>query len=271
MKLIDGRAISKEILEKVKQEVAKKKQPPGLAIILVGDDPASKLYINIKERACKKTGIHFEKYLFRANVTESDVVEKIQELNQRSEINGIVVQLPLPKHLDEDRIILAISPEKDADGFHPVNTTLLLTGEMQIIPALAQSIMHLLRSTKVNLMHKKALVIAHSRVFYNFLAYLLQQEKIQSDFALPDKGLKLSDRADILIIAAGQPKYISVNNVKEGAIIIDVGINQTPTGVVGDVDAAALENISGYLTPVPGGVGPVTVASLLDNVVKLSK
>lgn len=259
------------MLKDIKERVAQMPKRPGLAIILVGEDSASKLYVRIKEQACNKVKIHFEKYTLNKTATEKEVIQKITELNSRKNIHGIVVQLPLPKHLDENRVIMAINPAKDVDGFHPENSQKLLIGEPDFIPALVQSVMLLLRATDVQLRDKKAVVIANSRVFYNFLAQLFQQEGIKSTFTIPDNAEKYSKQAEILVVAVGRPGFITLEKVQPGAIIIDIGINQTPRGVVGDVDQESLRDVSGYLTPVPGGVGPVTVASLLRNTLNAVK
>ncbi|MBU0707019.1 bifunctional 5,10-methylenetetrahydrofolate dehydrogenase/5,10-methenyltetrahydrofolate cyclohydrolase [Patescibacteria group bacterium] len=268
MKLINGKLIAKKILSEIKEGVSKMSTPPGLAIILVGSDPASHLYVKIKERACKKVGINFEKYLFISSSRETEIIEKIHILNKRSDIHGIVVQLPLPGRLNENKIIAEIDPTKNADGFHPKNTELLLTGDLMVVPALAQSVLHLLHDTGVDLKRKKALVIGRSSVFYNFLANVLLKEGIVSDFASPVTGLALSSQADIVIVAVGQPKYLMAGHVKDGAIVIDIGINETEKGVVGDADRQSLDSMSGYLSPVPGGVGPLTVVSLLKNILE---
>ncbi len=269
--MIDGRKISKKILSDIKDEVTRLKKQPGLAIILVGNDSASELYVRIKEQACREVNIYFEKYSFAATTTEESVINKIKELNERKDIHGVVVQLPLPDPLNEDKIISAIDPAKDVDGFHPDNAQKLLIGEPDFIPALVQSVMSLLRATELTLSGKTALVVANSRVFYNFLAQLFQLEGIKSKFATPDKADQYSKEADILVVAVGRPGFITASKIKPGAVVIDIGINQTSDGVVGDVDQKSLEKIAGYLTPVPGGVGPVTVASLLMNTLKAVK
>lgn len=269
MRPIDGRAISRGILTEAKKTVAREKLKPGLAIILVGDDPASQLYVSIKERACQRVGIIFEKRLFPATATETEVIEAIQELNQRPDIHGLVVQLPLPGQLDEKRIISAIDPQKDVDGFHPDNIKKILAGEPSLVPALTQSTLTLIRSTNTPLAGKRAAVLANSREFFEPLAYFLEKEGVKSFFLKAQDNLTKAANYDIVIIAVGRPK--TLKQVKPGAIVIDVGINQTPEGVVGDVDAEALAKTPGWLTPVPGGVGPVTVASLLANTVKTTK
>ncbi|MDD5342766.1 MAG: tetrahydrofolate dehydrogenase/cyclohydrolase catalytic domain-containing protein [Patescibacteria group bacterium] len=271
MKLIDGRAISKRLLAQVKKDIKKNQLKPGLAIILVGDDPASRLYVQIKEKASGKVGIRFEKLVFPAETPEARVIKTIKELNQRRNIHGIVVQLPLPDHINEQAVISAIDPGKDVDGFHPENVKKLLSGEGKIIPALVRSILALVASAKMPLAGKQAVVIANSQEFYDPIASWLKRFGVTSKFCPPAEVLKYANQADILIVAAGQPKLIDSSQVKPGSIVIDVGINQTDSGVVGDVDQKSLKDVEGFLTPVPGGVGPVTVASLLANTTQAAK
>ncbi len=271
MQIVDGRAIAKKIYSEIKDEVAAMPDKPGLAIILIGDDPASKLYVRLKERACQKTGIKFEKHEYSDGADRKKIIDKINELNNRTDIHGIVLQLPLPPGFDEDELIKMIDPKKDVDGFHPENARHLLLGEQKIIPALAQSVMQLLKSTGQDLNDKQAVVIANSAVFYNFLAQLMQSEGIKSNYTKIDQSPQLAKTADIIIVAIGKPRRITADLVKPGSIIIDIGINQTPEGVIGDVDQKSLSLTDGFLTPVPGGVGPVTVAFLLKNTLQAAK
>ncbi len=271
MKIINGRKIAKTLLAQVHEQIGRMSLTPGLAIVLVGDDPASHLYVRIKERACRQVGMKFEKKVFPATADENEILRTIQQLNTRADIHGIVVQLPLPEQLNENAIISAISPQKDVDGYHPKTIQRLVAGQQTFIPALARSILLLIESTGVPLGGKTAAVIANSNEFYQPLEYLIRQRGGRSVFCDPTNFRKECRSADIVIVAVGQPGIITADDIKPNTIVIDVGITRQPGGVVGDVDAATLKNAPGFLTPVPGGVGPVTVASLLANTVQAAE
>lgn len=271
MKPIDGRTLARQLRHDIQQEIIQSGIKPGLAIILVGDDPSSRLYVSLKERACQEVGMRFEKHLLPINALTEQVVGLIEELNVRPDIHGIVVQLPLPRHLNEDNIISAINPLKDADGFHPDNLACLAAEKPRLIPALTLSIMDLIESTGVAVKDKLVAVLANSRVFYEPQAQVLQQAGARTEFVGSDVANPFVLEADIVIIAIGQPRALRVEHVKSGAVIIDVGITTTPTGVVGDADPVSLAGQDGWLTPVPGGVGPMTVAHLLGNTVQASR
>jgi methylenetetrahydrofolate dehydrogenase (NADP+)/methenyltetrahydrofolate cyclohydrolase len=271
MKLIDGRELARQLRSDIRSEIVQSGIRPGLAIILVGGDPASQLYVSLKERACQEVGIYFEKHILPADVIAEQVIGLIEELNARSDIHGIVVQLPLPNHLDEDNIIAAINPIKDADGFHPDNLAELAAEKPRLLPALTLSIMDLIRATKIEIKDKLVVVIANSHVFYEPQATVLQLAGARTEFVGSDVTHPLVLDADIIIIAIGQPKILKAEQVKNGVVIIDVGITKTANGVVGDADAESLASQDGWLTPVPGGVGPMTVAHLLGNTVQASR
>jgi len=271
VKLINGKKIALSIKSELKKKVSQLDQKPGLAIILIGDDPGSHTYVELKEKAAKEIGVNFEKHLFPASVSENEVILLIRQLNKKKEINGIVVQFPLPTGFNKDNIITAIELKKDVDGFHPDNIKSLLAGQQVIVPGLAVGIMELIKSTEESLSGKKALVIANSKVFSEPLGYLLEQAGVSVSACDPDKKDcdSLSNQADILVVAIGRAKLITAATVKKGAIVIDVGFNRVDDKVVGDVDLNSVKDVAGWITPVPGGVGPMTVAMLLKNVVKI--
>lgn len=260
---IDGKKIAAEIRLRVATDVAMLETSPGLGVVLVGDDKASHLYVNLKEKACADAGICFERHEFPATATQEEVLAAVTTLNTRPDIDAILVQLPLPKHLDEDAVILSMDPAKDVDGFHPKTT---------VVPGLAAGIMTLIESTKVPLAGKTAAVIANSDVFYRPLANALVEAGLAPSFRKPDDGdvEEAARGADVLIVAVGRPGYVHADMVKPGAIIIDIGTNRMDGKVVGDVAEDAWE-VAGFITPVPGGVGPITVAMLLANVLTLAE
>ncbi|MFA5070406.1 MAG: bifunctional 5,10-methylenetetrahydrofolate dehydrogenase/5,10-methenyltetrahydrofolate cyclohydrolase [Patescibacteria group bacterium] len=267
MKLIDGKSLASKILGKLKTQVSQLTYAPGLAVILVGDDPASQLYVKLKEKAAKEVGIYFEKHFFSTYTQEKEIIEKIENLNHDPKIHGIIVQLPLPRHLDEDNIIKQINWQKDADGFHPFNIKNLILGQKVIVPGLIKSILTLLKETKVNLRGKKAVILANSDVFIQPLKFILGKKKAEVTFKKSGDYFQDAIReADIVIAAYGRPLLIKANVIKEKAILIDVGTNRTEEGkTVGDVDFEDVKNKAAWLSPVPGGVGPLTVAYLLEN------
>lgn len=269
--IIDGRKIAAEIRGEIKKEIAELGITPGLAVILVGADPASHLYIGLKEKAAAEVGIHFEKYLFFATEPEEKIIAKIEELNARPEIHGIIVQLPLPSGYDESKIVDSIDAKKDADGFHPKNIAYLLAGEPKIIPPVIAGILKLIESTGVELTNKKITILANSEIFIKPLAEILKGNQLTISIA-PEDPLLFTREADIVITALGRPKIITGEMIKAGAILIDVGTTRTDDGAtVGDVDFESTAPKAGWITPVPGGVGPMTVAMLLENAVNFAK
>jgi len=271
-KIIDGKAIAQSITDRAAQRRDQLGFTPGLAAILVGDDPASRLYVGLKEKACARVGIHFEKILLPADISETAILAEIAELNGRNDIDAILVQLPLPQPLNEDRIIAALDPAKDVDGFHPDNVDALLRGRPRLIPGLAAGIMELIGSTGIALAGKTAVTVANSQVFYQPLAKVLTDAGAKTIFAGPNEVGRdgATGLADVLIVAVGRPRLITGAMIKPGAVVIDVGTNRVGDKVVGDVERTSTETTAGHLTPVPGGVGPVTVAMLLSNTVALA-
>jgi len=270
MQIIDGKRIAEGLKGALKKKVSSLPTQPGLAIILIGDDSASQMYVELKEKAGRVVGIRVEKHVLDATVPEQDVVNLLHSLNQRPDIHGIIVQFPLPKTLRKQKIIEAIHPNKDVDGFRPDNIEALLAGRPIIIPGLALGIVQLIDSTREILDGKKAVVLANSTIFSEPLGYLLDQKGVTTTaYSLNDKGWERKARsADILIVAVGEPSIITGEVIKEGAIVIDVGYNRVGNKAAGDVDLESIREKASWATPVPGGVGPMTVAMLLYNVMR---
>jgi len=266
-KIIDGKKIAEEIRASLKKEIAKLKQKPGLAVILVGNNPASQVYVNMKEKKCEETGFYFKKILLQENTSEEKLLGIIDELNQDNKIHGILVQLPLPNHIDEQLIIDAILPHKDADGFNPINMGNMLIGKNIIISATPKGVIKLIESTGVKLEGKHAVVVGRSNIVGKPVSILLQQKNctVTMCHSRTKPLAEYTKKADILVVAIGKPKAITKDMVKKGAIVIDVGTNKVYDKLVGDVDFEEVKKVAGYITPVPRGVGPMTIACLLEN------
>jgi methylenetetrahydrofolate dehydrogenase (NADP+)/methenyltetrahydrofolate cyclohydrolase len=271
--LIDGKAIAEDIEKQVRAEVVKLPFTPGLAVFMIGDDEASQVYIKLKEKACKKVGIDFHKYVCSDKTCLPDVVEAIKFLNKDEHIDAILVQLPLPAGFDEQEVIDTMDPAKDVDGFHPQTLKKFLGGQSDFIPGLSLGIIRLIESTKEKVSGKRALIIANSDIFAAPLKKLLEDRKAEVIVLSPDdkKLAATSQQADIVVIAIGRPNFLKKNMIKPGAILIDVGTTRLDDVLIGDVDLKDVKDKAGFVTPVPGGVGPVTVAMLLENTVKLAK
>jgi methylenetetrahydrofolate dehydrogenase (NADP+)/methenyltetrahydrofolate cyclohydrolase len=279
--LIKGSEISKQIREELKQEVSQLKEKhklvPGLATILVGEDEASKVYVGQKEKACKELGIHSERINLPGNTTEADLLSLIENLNKNNKIHGILVQLPLPKHINETNVLYAIDPKKDVDGFHPVNVGKLMLGEPDFIPCTPHGIQQLLVRSGIETNGAEVVVVGRSNIVGKPIANMLFQKKKGGNATVTVCHTGTKDiaahtkQADILIVAAGKPKTITADMVKEGVVVIDVGVNRLPTGLVGDVDFETVKEKAKAITPVPGGVGPMTIAMLMYNTVHAAK
>ncbi len=279
--LIKGSEVSKQIREELKQEVAQLKEKhnlvPGLATILVGEDEASKVYVGQKEKACKELGLHSERINLLGNTTETDLLGLIEKLNKNDKIHGILVQLPLPKHINETNVLYAIDQKKDVDGFHPVNVGKLMLGEPDFIPCTPHGIQQLLIRSGIETNGAEAVVVGRSNIVGKPIANMLLQKKKGANATVTICHTGTIDiafhtrRADILIVAAGKPKTITADMVKEGVVVIDVGVNRLPTGLVGDVDFETVKEKAKAITPVPGGVGPMTIAMLMYNTVQAAK
>jgi len=267
--LLDGRSLAAALRRELKNKIAKLKITPKLGVILAGDDPASHLYVKLKEQAAAEVGIKVAKVLLPADSTENQVLAQLKLFNQRPDMRAILVQLPLPAQLDENLIISHIDPAKDADGFHPQNLQRLLAGEPTLAPGVCQGIIKLIELANQDTAGWLAVLLVNSAEFAQPLAKLLSQKNIRAQIIYePNQALLKS--ANIIVVAKGQPNLITTDDVQDGAIVIDVGTNKVGSRLVGDVDADSLNQRPVYLTPVPGGVGPMTVAMLLWNVYQLT-
>lgn len=271
-KIIDGKAMSDAIKEKIALRVrllAEKNITPGLAVVLVGSDPASEIYVRNKQIACEQTGVYSRTILLPKDTTQEMLENVIGELNDDDSIHGILVQLPLPGGLDESAALAAIRPEKDVDGFHVYNAGKLLTGQQGVTACTPKGAMEMIRSTGVDLTGLEAVIVGRSNIVGKPMAMLLLQENctVTMCHSRTRDLMSHTRRADVLVVAVGQPEMIKADMVKEGAIVIDVGVNRVNGRVVGDVDFAQVSQKAGWITPVPGGVGRMTIAMLLDNTV----
>jgi methylenetetrahydrofolate dehydrogenase (NADP+)/methenyltetrahydrofolate cyclohydrolase len=278
-RIIDGKGIAEVIRKEMKDEVAlltKEGRAPGLAVILVGDDPASKTYVGSKERAARELGIYSKVIRREAGISQDELIGLIRELNEDRNIDGILVQLPLPAHIDEKAIIEAIDPGKDVDGFHPVNTGRLFNSQVDVPrfePCTPLGIMELLEREGIEIEGKKAVVVGRSNIVGKPIACLLLEKNatVTICHSRTRELAKETAQADILVAAVGKPAFIDGSMVKEGVIAIDVGINRVDGKLVGDLDFPSVEKKSSYITPVPGGVGPMTIAMLMKNTIKARK
>lgn len=272
--LIDGKKISQEIKDELKQKVTELKAQGierCLAVIQVGNDPASAVYVKNKKKACEYIGIRSEAYELAEETTEEELLALIGELNTREDINGILVQLPLPKHINEDRILLAIAPEKDVDGFHPVNVGNLSIGRPGYVSCTPAGVIQLLKRSGIEIEGKECVVLGRSNIVGKPMAALLLRENGTVTVCHSrTKNLKeITRRADILVVAIGKPKFVDEDYVKEGAVVIDVGIHRMENKkLCGDVDFESVAPRTSAITPVPGGVGPMTIAMLMHNCVE---
>jgi len=275
-KIISGKEVSEEIKEQLKGEVEELKKQgifPGLAVIIVGDDAASRVYVNNKKKACEQLGIYSEEYALSADASEDEILALIDELNKKDTISGILVQLPLPKHISEKKVIERINPKKDVDAFHPVNVGKIMTGDYDFVPCTPAGIMELIERSGVSAEGKECVVIGRSNIVGKPMAMLLlHQNGTVTVCHSRTKNLKEKTKnADILVVAVGKPSFVTGDMIKEGAVVIDVGINRLENKkLVGDVDFESAEKVAGAITPVPGGVGPMTIAMLMKNTVKAS-
>ena len=271
--LIDGKAIAAEITEEMRlraQALREKGIVPCLAVILAGNDPASEIYVRNKRRACKRAGIESRMIRLEQSVSREEILREIHALNQDPAVHAVLVQLPLPGHLDETEILSAVLPEKDADGFHPLNAGRLLTGEKGVLPCTPAGCMELLRRTGVPLSGAEAVVIGRSNIVGKPMSLLLLRENCTVTLC-HSRTKNLAEhvrRADVVICAVGRPGLVTGEMIKPGATVIDVGINRLADGrVVGDADFESVSAVAGAITPVPGGVGPMTIAMLMKNAI----
>lgn len=271
--IIDGKKIAHKILGSLKEEIAHAKRKPGLAFIIVGNDTASHIYVKKKKESCSYLGIYSEVLAFAEDVSEEELLQQIHELNETDHIDGILVQMPLPHHLDAKKVIMHIDPKKDVDGFHPVNMGRLLLGyEEGIISCTPLGIKRLLEESHIPIEGKHVVIVGRSNIVGKPLASLFLQKKkgcnatVTVVHSQTENITKLTKQADILIAAIGKPKFITKDMIKEGAVVIDVGISRgEQKKLTGDVDFENISPIASYITPVPGGVGPMTIAMLMVN------
>ncbi len=276
-RIIDGAALSQRIREEVAQRVtalAAKGVRPGLAVVLVGEDPASQVYVRNKVAACEKAGLHSVKEQYPADLSEAELLARIDALNRDPSIHGILVQLPLPAHLDSHKVIEAIAPDKDVDGFHISNAGLLMTGQPLFRPCTPYGVMKMLEAEGVALRGAEAVVVGASNIVGKPMAMLLLAAGATVTLCnskTRDLGAQTC-RADVLVVATGRPRMVTGDMIKPGAVVIDVGINRGADGkLCGDVDFASAREVAGAITPVPGGVGPMTIAMLLVNTVEAAE
>ncbi len=285
-RLLDGKGIAKQIQGEIKAEVSefveKSGVTPCLAAVLVGDDPASHVYVRNKERACERVGVASQMHRLPADTSEADLLALIGQLNDNSAVHGILVQLPLPSHIAETKILDAVHPLKDVDSFHPENVGLVVQGRPRFLPCTPHGVVQILHRCGIEISGKHAVVVGRSEIVGKPLANMLVQRSSNLGPAAANATVtvchsrtanlaEITRQADILIAAIGQAKFITADMIKPGATVIDVGINRTDEGLVGDVDFEAARDVAGAITPVPGGVGPLTIAMLLLNTLAAAK
>ncbi len=273
-RIIDGKAVAAEIKASVREKAEDFEKAngrkPGLAVVKAGNDPASAIYVRNKIKACEACNIASYSYYFDENVTYAQLAELIDALNSDGTVDGILVQLPLPRGIDERKVLSLIAPEKDADGFHAVNAGKLFLGERGTVACTPRGIMELIRSTGVSIAGKRAVVIGRSNIVGKPVAQLLlaADATVTVCHSKTENLAEITRAADILVAAVGRKKFVTADMVKPGAIVIDVGMNRDDEGLFGDVDFDNVKDVAGYITPVPGGVGPMTIAMLLSNTVE---
>lgn len=273
MYILDGKEISKKVKAKVKEDIITNNYKPCLLVVLVGNNPASHVYVSSKEKACKNAGIDTQTIMFPENTSQKELIDVITKANSDKNIHAILVQLPLPSHMNTKEVINTIKPEKDVDGLTAINQGKLMLDSSGIIPCTPKGIMTLLKEYNIDLTGKNVIVIGRSNLVGKPTAMLMLKQNATVTIA-HSKTKNLNDiclKSDVIISAVGKPKLITEGMVKEGSIIIDVGINRVYDRIVGDVDFANVSKIASRITPVPGGVGPMTIASLLENVVECYK
>jgi methylenetetrahydrofolate dehydrogenase (NADP+)/methenyltetrahydrofolate cyclohydrolase len=285
--IIDGKQVAADMRAELKEEVARLKEKgivPGLGVILVGEDPASKSYVTAKERTCEELGIYSDDNRLPADTTQEDLMALVEKMNNDPKINGILVQLPLPKHLNEAEVLLAIDPDKDVDGFHPMNVGKMMVGEKAFLPCTPHGVIQLLIRSGVNIEGANVAIVGRSNIVGKPLANMLIQKNKTGNATVTVCHTRTKDladqtrQADIVIAAAGRPNMVTADMVKEGVVVIDVGVNRVEDAtkksgyrLVGDVDFEAVKEKASFITPVPGGVGPMTITMLMYNTVESAK
>ena len=277
-KILDGKMVSQRVKDELREEVARLKKDkglvPGLAVIIVGEDPASKIYVRNKKRACEEIGIHSEEYALPEETTQEELLELVERLNHKEDIHGILCQMPLPRHLDEKAVINAISPKKDVDAFHPVNVGKIMIGDYDFLPCTPAGVMELIKESGIAVCGKECVVVGRSNIVGKPMSMLLlhQHGTVTICHSRTKDLQEVCRRADILVAAVGVPELITGDMVKEGAVVIDVGMNRLENKkLVGDVNFAEVSERASAITPVPGGVGPMTIAMLMKNTVRAAQ
>lgn len=288
MELIDGKKIAAEIKQELADKVAELKSQgkriPHLVAVLVGNDPASETYVASKVKSCKEVGFKSTEMRYSSDITEEQLLEVVDRLNRDEDVDGYIVQLPLPRHISEERILLAIDPDKDVDGFHPFNVGKMVTGLPTYLPATPAGIMELLARYRIETRGKHCVVIGRSNIVGTPMAVLMSRKEEHADCTVTichsrTRNIQeITRQADILIVALGKPRFVTAEMVKEGAVVVDVGIHRVPSDktksgfrLIGDVDFEQVAPKCSYITPVPGGVGPMTIVSLLQNTLKAAQ
>lgn len=277
MQIIDGKAVSASVRERIKNEVESLKnggKETGLAVIIVGNDPASKVYVNNKKKGCAEVGINSYEYALPEETTTEELLTLINKLNGDSKVDGILCQLPLPKHIDEKIVINSIIPEKDVDAFHPVNTGHIMIGDYSFLPCTPAGIIEMLKFYNIEISGKECVVIGRSNIVGKPMAMLLLQNSgtVTVCHSKTKNLAEVTRRADILVAAVGKANFVTADMVKDGAVVIDVGMNRNAEGkLCGDVDFEGVKDKCSFITPVPGGVGPMTITMLLNNTLTASK
>ncbi|GAX87426.1 methylenetetrahydrofolate dehydrogenase (NADP+)/methenyltetrahydrofolate cyclohydrolase [Lebetimonas natsushimae] len=276
MKILDGKKLSEKIKEEVKKEVEELKKEgivPGLAVILVGKDPASQTYVRMKKNACEKVGMYSVVHEFPESITETELLSTIEMINKNPNIHGLLIQLPLPKHIDTTKVLEAVAPQKDVDGFHPYNMGRLVEGLDSFAPCTPLGVMELFKEYNIDLKGKDVCVVGASNIVGKPMWALLVNAWATVDIChIETRDLAAhTKRADVVIVGVGKPDLITADMVKDGAIVVDIGINKVDGKIVGDVDFENVSKKASYITPVPGGVGPMTIAMLLKNTIKAAK
>ncbi len=275
--LISGKEVSAKVKAEVREETAKlieKGIKPGLAVVIVGDDPASRVYVNSKKKACEEVGFASFEYALPAETTQEELLALVDKLNNDKSVDGILCQLPLPKHIDENSVINAILPEKDVDAFHPFNVGKIMIGDFAFLPCTPAGVMELIDSTGVEISGKTCVVIGRSNIVGKPMSMLLLHRNgtVTTCHSRTKNLAEVCAAADILVASVGRPKFVTADMVKEGAVVIDVGINRLEDRTLcGDVDFENVEKKASYITPVPGGVGPMTIAMLMKNTLTAAK
>lgn len=275
--IISGKLVSEQVKNRVKAEAEKLKEQGvniGLAVVIVGNDPASRVYVNSKKKACEYVGFNSYEYALDENITQQELLDLVEVLNNDRKVNGILVQLPLPKHIDENAIINAISPEKDVDAFHPFNVGKIMIGDFAFLPCTPAGVMELIDSTGVEIAGKSCVVIGRSNIVGKPMAMLLLHRSgtVTICHSKTQNLKEICKNADILVASVGKPNFVTADMVKEGAVVIDVGINRLENGkLCGDVKFDEVSEKAGWITPVPGGVGPMTIAMLMQNTLTAGK